>query len=61
MQDARNNARISENIRVHTLCHRFATHHSEGSTNLRYIHELLGHKSSMMIEIYTPESIKQYK
>jgi integrase/recombinase XerD len=52
-KQALKSAGIKKEVGVHSLRHSYATHLHENGLDIRYIQELLGHKSTRTTEIYT--------
>jgi len=58
LKQAISTAKITKPVSLHWLRHSYATHVLENRTDLHYIREIPGHKSSRTTEIYTHVSTK---
>lgn len=61
LKQAVEKAKIKKPITLYWLRHSYATHLLEAGADLRYIQEILGHKSSRTAEIYTDISTKSIR
>jgi integrase/recombinase XerD len=61
LRQSLNKAGIRKRVTLHTLRHSYATHMLEFGVNLRYIQEILGHRSSKTTEIYTHVQSTDYR